>query len=76
MAGTHQRSNRNWFVNDDNGEVTTWDQVSVAVLMDIRHELQRLNNVFQCANFLAIPAKLDRIDTNTRKKRRRRAARR
>lgn len=60
---------------------TTWhlqDSVdvggaSLAVLMDIRDELQHIAgslNVLRCQNFLRIPAKLDAIKRNTTKKRR------
>lgn len=44
----------------------------LSVLMDIRHELRRLNNVLACPNFLAIPSKLDCIVRNTTKPRRKR----
>jgi hypothetical protein len=56
-----------------NGRLKDWQYVPIAVLMDIRDELKRLNNVLQCPNFIAVPAKLDRIERNTRKKRKRRA---
>ena len=45
-------------------------QASLAILMDIRDELQTLNRVFQCKNFLAIPRVLAQIRRNTTKKRR------
>jgi hypothetical protein len=47
-----------------NGRLKDWQYVPIAVLMD---------NVLQCPNFIAVPAKLDRIERNTRKKRKRRA---
>lgn len=31
----------------------------LAVLMDVRDELKRLNSVLQCPNFIAVPLKLD-----------------
>lgn len=43
----------------------------LGVLMDIRDELQALNRIFHCHNFLAVPAKLDAIVKNTKKKKRR-----
>lgn len=46
-----RRKNESWFVTDHDGTITTWDQVQVAVLMDIRDELQRLNMLVRCANF-------------------------
>jgi hypothetical protein len=49
----------------------------LAVLMDIRDELKRLNNVLQCPNFIAVPRKLDdikgelrQVRLNTRRKKR------
>lgn len=39
----------------------------VAVLMDIRDELQTLNNLLACRNFTGIPASLRAIQRNTKK---------
>jgi len=46
-----------------------WEHVAVEVLMDIRAELQILNGLLHCQNFVDVPAKLDRIAKNTRKRR-------
>jgi hypothetical protein len=51
--------------------LATYDQVEVAVLMDIRDELKRLNRTLSCPNFQRIPYKLDAIAGNTRKPKRR-----
>lgn len=63
----------NWDLTDSVG----LDGASLAVLMDIRDELKRLNKVLQCPNFIAVPRKLDDIEAelrqirlNTRKKKR------
>jgi hypothetical protein len=48
----------------------TWDHVAVEVLMDLRDELQRLNALLHCKNFVAIPRKLDAIAANTREPKR------
>lgn len=40
----------------------------LAVMMDIRDQLQSLNAVFHCGHFLDVPRKLDRIEKNTRKR--------
>ena len=66
--GTRLR-NCNWQPGNDNGKAETWECVIVAVLLDIRDELQTLNLVFKCGNFLAIPSQLRRIARNTTKKR-------
>ena len=61
------------------GNIETWEQAGIAVLMDLRDELKELvrtnreidNSLraLRCRNFLRIPAKLDRIGRNTEKKR-------
>lgn len=39
----------------------------VAVLMDVRDELQRLNRLLHCHNLIEIPQTLKRVEKNTRK---------
>ena len=67
MTRNPNRVNAEWRTRDGND--FTWEQVVVEVLMDVRKELQRLNSVLQCPNFIAVPSKLDRIEKNTRKRR-------
>ena len=50
----------------------TWQGVQIALLMDIRRQLYKLNNLLHCENFKMIPAKLDRIGRNTAKPKRKR----
>lgn len=69
MADTRHK-NRNWNLGDTLTSIT-WNQVQTALLMDIRDELQSMNSILHCSNFLAIPNKLEAIRRNTRKKRRR-----
>ena len=64
---SHKKANLDWDVTNDKGTVTTWEQVGIAVLMDIRQELRDLNRLLRCPNFLSIPAKLETIGRNTRK---------
>jgi hypothetical protein len=68
---TDERSkNIHWrIVRNSDGYVDTWDQVHAAILMDIRDELQELNHLLRCPNFIAIPRKLDAIRKNTAKPR-------
>lgn len=68
-----RKKNKNWIVTDDDGRVTEWDQVIVAILMDLRDELQKLNNLLGCSNFIQIPHTLAAIKRNTTKKRKKRA---
>ncbi len=60
--------NISWEVADPNGDIPTWERISIAVLMDIRDELQRLNRTLDCPNFQQIPHTLDAIRRNTAKK--------
>lgn len=71
MARKQNRIGVDWQTFDGNN--FTWEQVLVEVMMDVRSELERLNKVLQCPNFVAVPAKLDRIEKNTRKRRKPRA---
>ena len=65
-----RQKNVNWQLNVDSlGRVSNED-AHLAVLMDLREELQRLNQILMCPNFLAIPRKLDAICHNTKKKKR------
>lgn len=60
-----RRANVSWNVADEDGRVRSWDRVAVAVLMDIRDELQRLNQLLHCSNFIDIPRRLSKIAANT-----------
>ena len=61
-----RHKNRDW----DLPERLSWEQTQVALLMDIRGELQKLNRLLNCPNFLHIPGTLRQIRVNTTKKRR------
>lgn len=58
--------NAPWFVADQEGKMYT-DGSQLAVLMDIRDELQALNRLLNCYNFTNIPLTLREIRTATRK---------
>ncbi len=66
-------TNVDWSVEDDKGNVPTWERVGVAVLMDIRSELRKLNALLSCPNFTRIPLSLSRIAANTTKKKKAKA---
>lgn len=51
------------------GNTHSWDSIHAALLMDIRDELKRMNNVLQCPNFIEVPSILRSIKRNTTKKR-------
>lgn len=71
MADTRHK-NGNWTLHATADDKLTWEKVQVSVLMDIRDELQTLNRVFQCKNFLRIPYQLDQIRKQTAKKKKKR----
>lgn len=58
-----RQKNRNWHLVDAEGNL--WsnmrDAVAVAVLMDIRDELQSLNRLLNCSRFVGIPDELREI---------------
>lgn len=63
--------NANWKTRTENNQFyheQHYRLASLAVLMDIRDELQTLNMVFRCHNTLAIPDLLRAIKKNTTKR--------
>ena len=67
-----RHKNSNWtFPTSPHGEIETWEQAGIAVLMDIRDELQALNRLLGCKNFTDIPEVLRAIRRNTTKPKRR-----
>lgn len=59
-----------WNLANENGNVGTWERAAIAVLMDIRDELKRINARLDCSSTLRIPRYLARIATNTTKRKR------
>lgn len=56
----------NWnLTTTSNGSVQTWEQAQLAVMMDLRDELKRLNSLLYCPNFTGIPTVLRSIQRNT-----------
>ena len=66
-----RHANKIWTIGEQTGNVPTWERVGIAVLMDLRDELQRLNRLLACPQFLSIPSKLEAIRHNTRQPRKR-----
>jgi len=64
-------ANRNWTPLDETGNAPTWERIEIAVLLDLRDELRKLNALLACPNFIVIPQKLARIARNTAKPRKR-----
>jgi hypothetical protein len=69
MSVDQRRKNVSWPVAEADGQMPTWERAGIAVLMDIRDELQRLNAAIYCVNCQAIPRQLARIARNTAKPR-------
>lgn len=62
MSDTRKK-NFNWKLSAKN----SYPDSTLAVLMDIRDELQELNRTLACPNFTSIPTKLAAIQRNTAK---------
>ena len=60
MADTRHKDG-NWSLpTNSNGNIRDWTLVQVALLMDLRDELKKLNRTFDCPNFQAMPRFLRR----------------
>ena len=64
-----RRKDVDWFLPDV-GTGISLDHAKLAVLMDLRDELKRLNGLLHCSNFIDIPRVLSQIRKNTTKSRR------
>ncbi len=60
MAVNRRWANAGWQVADERGNLHQGG-AQLAVLMDIRDELQRLNGLLHCGNFTGIPMTLRSI---------------
>lgn len=65
-----RKKNFRWGIKTNTDGTTPQMDAHLAVLMDIRDELQTLNRLLGCQNFLSIPSKLDAIRRNTTKAKR------
>lgn len=62
MPVDRRHANVNWELpTTPEGKIGTWDAVKVAVLMDIRDELQAIRRVLECSNTTRIPKTLMEI---------------
>lgn len=68
----HKNLSWNLGGRDRNGQLE-WVQVKCAILLDIRDELQTLNRLLACQNFIVMPATLRSIQRNTAKPKKRTA---
>jgi hypothetical protein len=58
IAHRDETRNRQFGVNRNADGTWPYDAIHAAVLMDIRDELKRLNDLLHCVNFTQIPATL------------------
>ena len=65
--------NFSWTIRTDEHH-TSMEGAQLAVLMDIRDELQAIRRRLDCPSALAIPRYLEAIERNTRKAKRKRKA--
>lgn len=63
-----EAKNNKWNLWVDSNNKYTADQALLAVMMDIRGELQKINRTLSCRNTLDIPHLLRQIQRNTRRK--------
>jgi len=56
-----RHKNADWDLPKNAQNGLSWSHVPVAVLMDIRDELQTLNRLLGCPNFTGIPHTLNQI---------------
>ena len=66
-------ANSGWYIGRQDDGRYPHNQVMLALLMDIRGELQRINRTLQCQETQAIPRLLRAIRSNTAKPRRAKA---
>lgn len=71
----HDLEDIKWRVlSDDGKQARSVEHAQLAVLMDIRRELKRINVRLDCGETLRIPRYLRRIANNTARKKRKKSA--
>jgi hypothetical protein len=63
-----ESANINWNFEKDANNMVSCEDCKLIILMDIRAQLMRLNQTFNCQNALNILQFLRKIELNTRKK--------
>ncbi len=70
MMNERALKNQVWDLKPSSGGGYSWEAIHTGLLMDIRDELQRLNRLLHCPNFMSMPYVLQDIKKNTTKRRR------
>jgi hypothetical protein len=65
--GDTRRKNANWVIGDGKSRTVSSEDAALSVLMDVRDELQTLNRLLHCPNFLGVPAVLRNVAMNTKR---------
>lgn len=60
MADQRGRNLR-WTPLDEQGTAPTWERAGIAILMDIRDELQFISGVLRCSRFQSLPYAVARV---------------
>ena len=69
MQGDTRHRNANWVLEAVRKDKTVpVADVQLAILMDLRDELQTLNRLLRRGDFIRIPSVLDSVERNTRKR--------
>lgn len=68
MDNDKRLRNETWTVSPDVNGRYSFDAAKLQVMQDIRDEIQKLNALLHCHNFIAIPRKLDAIVKQTKKR--------
>ena len=68
---TNRWKDHTWNMCVDQNGNASFDAAQLAVLMDIRDELKRMNSLLWCRNFTGIPQTLKAIERQTKKRKHR-----
>jgi hypothetical protein len=73
MSSKFRHKDVSWRIRPNDGGDYSWEVAHVAILMELRDELKKLNSLTYCQNFTGIPQTLKSIVKNTRRPRRKAA---
>jgi hypothetical protein len=65
MAEYDRKANQNWTISKGSNGTYSHEAAQLAVLQDVRDELQKLNSLLACPNFIGIPKTLREIKRAT-----------
>jgi hypothetical protein len=68
---TDRLKDHNWVFEKDGPNGISYESAQLAVLMDLRDELKKLNRLLHCPSFMEIPSTLRSIQRNMPAKKKR-----